>query len=272
MAQAFVRETYAVHNAPPDGRLGVGVAMPNKLADRVALSDLLLRRDGLTLFGDIRLYHRDAIKPARHGALETSAESDLSLLHRYVRNDRDPARLNGDFAFGSFDESKRSLSLVRDPIGNRFVHWAQRPKGLAISTRVHCFFEIDIDRSNLGPTALATSLASRFPGAGRTCYRSINELEPAHRLRTDRMATRFGTAAGRWSRMRTSPSNATTTGSAKSARGLCARRRQECAMPKGPASDCRAGRIRPPLPACCAPNIPKLISAPIYCRRSFRPG
>lgn len=175
MGQAFGRETYAIHDTPPTGRLCVGFAVPEKLSGRVAMPDLILHRDGLTLFGNVRLYNGDAI-----GA--TGTGSDLSILHRFVRQGHGLAGLNGDFAFGAYDHAAQQITLVRDQIGNRILYYAQMAEGLVFSTRIHCLFEIGFDRADVDPKSLATCLAMWFPGAGETFHPSIRELKPAHRL------------------------------------------------------------------------------------------
>jgi asparagine synthase (glutamine-hydrolysing) len=182
MARAFGPETFASHSVQIVDRLCVGFAVPHCLANRDDKNTLFQRKSDLTLFGDVTLYNRETIESHAGKEAGGSQEPALAPLHRYLRNHGDLARLNGDFAFGLYDENKQQLTLVRDQAGSRILYYAKRPEGLLFSTRIHAFFETGFDRSDLDPIALASYLAMRFPGAGKTYYPAISELELAHRL------------------------------------------------------------------------------------------
>ena len=180
MVQAFDPATFIRQEGMGSGRLCVGFAVPRRLAGRLSDADRIVRGDGLILFGDVTLYNGDSIGAERTPA--AGYTSGVALLHPFLREGGDPARLNGDFAFGMYDENKRTLTLVRDQIGNRIIYYAHRPQGLVFSTRIHALFEAGFDRRDLDPMALASFLVMRSPGAGRTYYPGISELEPAYLL------------------------------------------------------------------------------------------
>ena len=161
--------------------------MPKNLTGRVAMPDMLRQTDGMAVFGDVKLYNGDTISNGRRSPPEIGhkRESDISILHRFVRNGSDLSKLNGDFAFGAYDKNTQLLTLVRDQLGNRVLYYARRPEGLVFSTRIHCFFQIGVDRTDVDPAALGLNVRAQLRltlagGAGPEKEREVIELLVAH--------------------------------------------------------------------------------------------
>ena len=158
----------------------VSIATPVWAEQKPTVNECLINGDGLTVFGNATLYDSEAVAPDAGSA--PVRKSDLAIVHDYVRNEGDLAKLNGDFAFGYYDERTHRLSLVRDQIGIRIVYYAERPEGLIFSSFIHALLETGIDRRTLDPEALASYLALLCPGAGKSFFPEISELEAAHCL------------------------------------------------------------------------------------------
>ena len=178
MARAFDRTPYRCGDVHQNDRLLVSLATPVWAKEKS--NEYLINGDGLTVFGDATLYNSEAV--SSDAGTATTGKSDLAIIHDYVRNEGDLAKLNGDFAFGIYDEQTRRLSLVRDQIGIRIVYFAKCPEGLVFSSFIHALFETGIDRKRLDPEALASYLALLCPGAGKSFFPEISELEAAHCL------------------------------------------------------------------------------------------
>ena len=178
MAHAFDRTPYRCGDVHQNDQLMVSLATPVWANQKG--NDCLINGDGLTVFGDATLYNSEAV--ASDAGTATTGKSDLAIIHDFVRNEGDLAKLNGDFAFGVYDRQTQRLSLVRDQIGIRIVYFAKRPEGLVFSSFIHALFETGIDRTRLDPQALASYLALLCPGAGKSFFPEISELEAAHCL------------------------------------------------------------------------------------------
>jgi asparagine synthase (glutamine-hydrolysing) len=132
------------------------------------------------LVADLRLDNRDELisslrVPAPHDTL-CDAAILLAAIERW--GDRCVERLVGDYAFALWDVERRQLHLVRDPLGQRPLHYhrgggffafASMPKGLHALPEVP--YAADEDR--------VAELVVLMPEYGpRTFFRGIERVEP----------------------------------------------------------------------------------------------
>jgi asparagine synthase (glutamine-hydrolysing) len=94
-------------------------------------------------------------------------------------------RLNGMFAFAIWDRRQRRLSLVRDRVGVKPLHWARLGKlflfGSELKALLACpGWEPEVDRN-----VVAEFMRHGYIAAPRSIYRGVNKLEPGQILTLD---------------------------------------------------------------------------------------
>jgi len=167
-----------------DGPLAMGRRLFRTLPEDAHDSQPLQSRDGrLTLVADVRLDNRDELiaalgLPAEQARQLCDAAVLLESLERWGEGAVD--RLAGDFAFALWDAVLKKLSLARDFLGQRPLHYhrgrgffafASMPRGL------HALPEI--------PSAPDEQMVAEFltlmPQSGpRSFFKDIARVEPAH--------------------------------------------------------------------------------------------
>ena len=142
----------------------------------------------LLLTADVRLDNRDELRHDLRLAAECREMSDSALLLRAWERWRDAAldRLSGAFAFAIWDNSAGALLLVRDPQGQKPLHYhlgrsfsafASMPRGIhALSTAPR--------RPNLQTLARFIDLAPPAPAA--TFFAGVDQVAPGHLVRIRR--------------------------------------------------------------------------------------
>jgi asparagine synthase (glutamine-hydrolysing) len=166
------------------GPLAMGRRLFRMLPEDVYDVQPLHSRDGrLTLVADVRLDNRDEL--ISDLGLLSGGDSQLCdaaiLLDSLERwGDGVLDRLVGDFAFVLWDARAQKLSLARDCLGQRPLHYhrgqgffafASMPKGL------HALLEIPRAPDEQMVAEFLTLMPQRGP---RTYYKEINRVEPAH--------------------------------------------------------------------------------------------
>ncbi len=139
------------------------------------------------LIADVRLDNREELI-ASLGLEPRLQASDATLLFQAYRRWGDGLleRIVGDFAFAIWDRSKQLLTLARDPLGQRplhyhlardFVAFASMPQGL------HALPDIpkELDRQQLG-----RFVADLPRAASATFFRNICRVEPGQVLKISR--------------------------------------------------------------------------------------
>jgi len=105
-----------------------------------------------------------------------------------------PERLIGDFAFASWDEATRTLTLACDQIGMRTVYYHHGDGILAFATMVHAVHAVPGVPRDVDEAALASVLIGQGPEETRTVYRAVDRVPPAGRL----VAARGGVRVDRY--------------------------------------------------------------------------
>ena len=170
--------------------------------------DFIYRRDRLehqpvtvghlTVIADARLIDADTVATALGlppGMERQTADSELIARAWQRWGEQALDRLDGEFCFAVWDTATQRLTLVRDPLGNRPLYYAQGPQGLAFSTSLAglvCLPWVDL---SLDEHAIADYLGAVATEDASTPYRGIRRLPPGSMLTwTD--------TAGSWPRLR----------------------------------------------------------------------
>jgi asparagine synthase (glutamine-hydrolysing) len=118
-----------------------------------------------------------------HGAiLRTRADSEL-VLRAYER--WGPAlldHLEGDFAFGVWDQRARKLFCARDRIGNKPFHYFWNGTTFAFASDACALLALPWVERQLNLDFVAEILASEWMSLEDTFWKGIQRLPPAHRL------------------------------------------------------------------------------------------
>ncbi|MFQ5349019.1 MAG: asparagine synthetase B family protein [Thermoanaerobaculia bacterium] len=113
----------------------------------------------------------------------TGAKADLAVLSAYLNGGRAALEpLIGDFAFGLWDDTRRTLILGRDAIGVRPLYYADTPSLFAFATDLRALLALaeipaEIDEIGIAHLFFPELL---FEDRESTSYRSIRRLPPAH--------------------------------------------------------------------------------------------
>lgn len=163
------------------GEIAVGRALHRLLPEDAHDRGPQTGGSGLVLVADIRLDNRDALA-AELGLPGSPTLPDAAILLRALERWGEDAveRLNGDFAFALWDPGKRRLTLARDFLGQRPLHYHRGRDFFAFSSMakgLHALPDV--------PYAPDVSAAARFvallPEAGpATFFESISKVEAGH--------------------------------------------------------------------------------------------
>jgi asparagine synthase (glutamine-hydrolysing) len=145
----------------------------------------LRHRDGRTLLWDGRLDNRDELIDALGVDRQRAAGlPDAALvLEAHARWDDDAwARLLGPFAAAVCDPARRTVTLARDPLGDRTLFFHLGPDRLVVASEeqallAHPELPRRADRGHV-----ARFLAVAEPSDGSTFFAGVTELLPGHRL------------------------------------------------------------------------------------------
>ncbi|HYC14771.1 MAG TPA: asparagine synthetase B, partial [Stellaceae bacterium] len=156
----------------------------------------LVSGDGrFVLVGDLRLDNRmELVRALEIEAAQAAQSSDAALLLAAVERWDEACldRIVGDYAFALWEPARRRLRLVRDPLGERPLHFhagkglfafASMPKG------IHALPEVPIEADE---DWIADFLSLLPPFGSRTCFHGIERVEPGHLVTIDagKIATR----------------------------------------------------------------------------------
>ena len=137
---------------------------------------------------DGRLDNRDDLLAHLSGA-EVGPEptSDAALfLAAYLRWGLDCfERCVGSFAVAIWDRTERRMVVARDALGNRSLFYHLSPRCFAVASEEAAVRRHPAVGSELDETRLAMHFAMRPPPEGRTFFRDVRELPPAHWLVVD---------------------------------------------------------------------------------------
>ena len=153
-------------------------------------------RAALSLWCDLRLDNRAELIESLGGLLEGRQPGDGELvLAAYLRwGEACPERLLGDFAFAIWDARRRRLLLARDPLGVKPLHYSRVGSLLCFASDASQVLQHPAVSRRLDEIAVGDYLAGCFSDPGRTFFRDVRRLAPAHRL----VATAAGDRAERF--------------------------------------------------------------------------
>lgn len=91
--------------------------------------------------------------------------------------------LNGMFAFAVFDRATKEVTIVRDPVGIKPLHWMMHPEGgLAFASELKSLVFCGADTS-LNHKGMAAYWRYGYVPAPYTAYNGVFKLKPGHVLR-----------------------------------------------------------------------------------------
>ena len=91
--------------------------------------------------------------------------------------------INGMFAFALYDKSDRSITLVRDRIGEKPLYYSTENGKLYFSSELKSFRELRHLRGNIDRNALVSYLRHGYVPASKTIFEGIKKLEPGSLIR-----------------------------------------------------------------------------------------
>jgi asparagine synthase (glutamine-hydrolysing) len=121
---------------------------------------------------------------ARH-PFKSQSDTEV-LLHLYEeRGDALVEDLDGMFAFALWDAPRRRLLLARDRVGKKPLYWARTPRALVFGSEMKALLRHPEVARDVAAEHLPHFFALGHPPAGRSLYRSIEQLLPAHVMTVD---------------------------------------------------------------------------------------
>ncbi len=108
--------------------------------------------------------------------------SDTEVLLRLFELEGEAAldKLNGDFAFALYDKRNRRLTLARDRMGVRPLHYTWRNGTIVFASEVKSLLAFPGVSAEMDPLALDQIFTLWAPIAPRTAFRDVFELPPGH--------------------------------------------------------------------------------------------
>ena len=154
----------------------------------------------------------------------TTGDTEV-VLHAYeAYGERCVDRLNGQFAFGVWDERLSRLFLARDRLGIAPLHYALTNGRFVFASEAKAIFADPAFTPAIDHEAIAESLLCGTLFGGRTLFRGVETLPPGHWMTVCPPDARWrSTGTFRSSRTcpTTRPSHTTPAGSSRSSKMRC---------------------------------------------------
>jgi asparagine synthase (glutamine-hydrolysing) len=174
------------------GPVAFGRRLHQMLAeDRFDRQPLQIASEGLLLVADVRIDNRSELLAALdlpHSAPLADSEILLRGWSRWRSGLLD--RLLGDFAFAVWDGEAETLTLARDPLGERPLHYCEAPGLFAFATASAALTMLPGMAGGADPDALADFVADLPRRGPRSFHRGVKRVEPGHIVVADRAGTR----------------------------------------------------------------------------------
>jgi asparagine synthase (glutamine-hydrolysing) len=172
--------------AVPGAAAAVGL---RAIAAGDTLDDGLLIDRGRQLLavGDVRLYDRATVEARLGAEARAGGLTDLALVVlAYERLGQEAAAcLVGDFAVVVWDGRARRLWAARDHFGLRSLHYRLVPNGIGLASDVRQLLALDPSDREVDPDMALDYILGNFAHHGRTFFRRIRQVRPAHHLTVD---------------------------------------------------------------------------------------
>lgn len=141
----------------------------------------------LTVFnGEIYNFRelRRSLESAGH-TFRTQSDTEV-IVHAYEEYGMDfPTVLNGMFAIAVYDSARKTLYLVRDPVGIKPLYYSCGRRHLVWGSEIKAVLASGLVRPELNVDALGEFLCWEYIPGKKTLFHSIHKLEPGHILRLD---------------------------------------------------------------------------------------
>jgi asparagine synthase (glutamine-hydrolysing) len=193
LAQAMASRL--VQRGPDDGGVWVcadlGVALSHRRLSILDLSDaghqpMVLPRPGgeLAISYNGEIFNHEELRHALSGDTFVGSGDTESLLHAARAWGVEAAimRCRGMFALGLVDTSARTLTLLRDRLGEKPLYVVQSGRWLAFASDVAAFRAVDGLLGGIEPASLAAYLATGAVPAPLSIYRGVRQLVPGEVL------------------------------------------------------------------------------------------
>lgn len=180
-----------VHRGPDDEGLhvtadvGLGVRRLS-IIDREHGHQPMRSEDGrLTLVFNGEIYNHKALRrglEARGLAFRTHSDTEVVLRTLELHGLDGVDRLEGMFAFALWDARERTLTLVRDWLGQKSLFWVETTAGFAFASEIKALLALPDVARELDVTALSHYMSLRYLPGDATLFKGIRKLAPAHAL------------------------------------------------------------------------------------------
>jgi asparagine synthase (glutamine-hydrolysing) len=149
--------------------------LPEDIHDRQPL-----RSGPLLLVADVRIDNRDELLGAL-GAVGANLSDAALLLQAFERWGQGVLdRVAGDFAFAVWNSRDRELTLARDPLGQRPLHYHRGDGFFAFASMPAGLHALDGIPREPDEEKAAQFVADLFPSGPRSYFRGILRVEPGH--------------------------------------------------------------------------------------------
>lgn len=138
----------------------------------------------ITYNGEVYNYRELAAKYSL-GPLRSSSDTEVVLRLFEKLGVASFRELNGIFAFCIYDREANKIWLVRDRLGVKPLYHRTDSRGIAFASEVKAILALSVDRPTCDRMALHEWLYYGNPLGGRTLFRGIQQLLPAHCLEVD---------------------------------------------------------------------------------------
>lgn len=186
-----------LHHRGPDGS-GTHVDGPMALGHtRLKIIDLsaaasqpMLNPDktvGIVFNGEVYNFQELRRRLASSGHMFRSRSDTEVVLHLYEeKGEKCVEDLDGMFAFAIWDVRRHCLFLARDRAGKKPLYYARTSEAFVFGSEIKALLRHPAVSADLSVDALPHYFAFGYPPRGRTFYRQIEQLPPAHTLTIDR--------------------------------------------------------------------------------------
>jgi asparagine synthase (glutamine-hydrolysing) len=194
------RMTDSIAHRGPDGsgfHVAAGIGLGHR---RLAIIDVahgqqpLFNEDGtvaVTFNGEIYNFRELVAELEGKGhRFRTHCDTEV-IVHAWEEWGEDClARFRGMFAFALWDAAKQTLFLARDRLGKKPLYYALLADGrLLFASELKALLVCPDLPRDLDPTAIEDYFAYGYVGEGKSIYRGVGKLPPAHCLTVRRAGT-----------------------------------------------------------------------------------
>ena len=202
-AAAFDKMVDTLAMRGPDGRgverlAGGTVALGHRRLSIIDLSDAgrqpMSNEDQsvwLTFNGEIYNYRQLRVELLEYGHRFQSQSDSEVIVHGYEQwGDRVVDHLEGIFAFGIWDETRRRLVLARDHIGVKPLYYASSNSRFLFASQPRAILQCPGFLRSVDQAALQHYLAYRYVPWDQSIFEGMHKLPAAHLLIRERGVTR----------------------------------------------------------------------------------